>query len=92
MATRKEKYVTLPCDCKCCMFVVCKTVWNDGEINYNLSIMDSYYHNHNTIWGRIKRATQVLFGKPIYYNDAFICGNTYDKLVKDMVELKSFGS
>lgn len=32
----KSKMITLPCDCKCCMFVVEKTMWEDGDINYNM--------------------------------------------------------
>lgn len=71
----KRKIITLPCDCKCCMFVIEKTVWEDGDINYDISIQDSRYdHNYNTIWGRIKRATKILFGKPIYYSDVHLEG------------------
>ena len=33
----KRKIITLPCDCKCCMFVIEKTVWEDGDINYDIS-------------------------------------------------------
>ena len=85
----KSKMITLPCDCKCCMFVVEKTVWEDGDINYNITIQDARYdHNYNTLWGRIKRATKILFGKPIYYNDVYLDGDEkFQKLVKDMDEL-----
>jgi len=81
--------ITLPCDCKCCMFVVEKTIWEDGDINYNITIQDSRYdHNYNTLWGRIKRAASILFGKPIYYNDVYLDGEEiFQKLVKDMDEL-----
>jgi len=35
--------------------------------------------------GRIKRATRILFGKPIYYSDVYLDGEeTFKKLVKDM--------
>jgi len=55
------------------MFVVDKTVWEDGEINYNISVQDSRYdHNYSTLWGRIKSAMTILFGKPVYYNDVYI--------------------
>jgi len=82
----KSKMITLPCDCKCCMFVVEKTMWEDGNINYNISIQDSRYdHNYNTLWGRIKRAARILIGKPIYYSDVYLDGEeTFKKLVKDM--------
>ena len=59
----KSNMLVLPCDCKCCMLVIEKTVWEDGDINYNISVQDSRYdHNYNTLWGRIKRAAKVLFG------------------------------
>jgi len=82
----KSKMITLPCDCKCCMFVVEKTMWEDGEINYNITIQDSRYdHNYNTLWGRIKRAVRILFGKPIYYSDVYLDGEeTFKQLIKDM--------
>ena len=87
----KSKTITLPCDCKCCMFVVEKTVWEDGDTNYNITIQDSRYdHNYNTIWGRIKRAAKILFGKPIYYSDVYLDNeNAFKKLVKDMDELSN---
>ena len=86
---KKTKMITLPCDCKCCMFVVEKTLWEDGDINYNITIQDSrYYHNYNTIWGRIKRATKILFGKPVYYSDVHLEGeDMFRELVKDMDSL-----
>ena len=85
----KSKMITLPCDCKCCMLVIEKTVWEDGDINYNISIQDSRYdHNYNPLWGRVKRAAKILFGKPIYYSDVHFEGEeTFKKLVKDMGDL-----
>jgi len=83
------KMITLPCDCKCCMFLVEKTKWEDGDICYDISIQDSRYdHNFNTVWGRMKRAVKILFGKPIYYNDAHFEGEeAFKKLVADMDDL-----
>jgi hypothetical protein len=50
-----------------------KTIWNDGEINYNIAVQDSRYdHNYTTIWGKIKSAFKILFGKPVYYSDVYI--------------------
>jgi hypothetical protein len=71
------------------MFVVEKTKWADGDINYNISIQDSRYgHNYNTVWGRLKRASKALFGKPVYFNDVYLDGEErYKKLVADMTEL-----
>lgn len=85
----KSKMIVLPCDCKCCMLVIEKTVGEDGDVSYNISIQDSRYdHNYNTVWGRIKRAVKVLFGKPIYYNDLYLEGEEkFHKLVDDMEAL-----
>ena len=55
------------------MLVVEKTIWDDGDVDYNISIQDSRYdHNYTTIWGRIKSAMKLLFGKPVYYSDIYI--------------------
>jgi len=89
---RKEKNVILPCDCKCCMFVIEKTVWEDNAISYNVTVQDSRYgHNYNTFCGRLKRAIKALIGKPVYFNDVYLEGEErYKKLVSDMTELISF--
>lgn len=85
----KSKMIVLPCDCKCCMFVVEKTKWEDGDVSYNISIQDSRYdHNYNTVWGRIKRAATALFGKPVYFNDVYIANEEkFKKLVDDLSKL-----
>lgn len=73
METKQETSVFLKCDCNCSMFVVEKTIWEDGDVNYNITVQDSRYdHNHSTLWGRIKSACKILFGKPIYYSDVYI--------------------
>lgn len=84
-----SKRIVLPCECRCCMFVIEKTAWEDGSIDYDISIQDSRYdHNYNTLWGRIKRAAKVLFGKPIYYNDVYLSEEeTFGALIKDMSSL-----
>lgn len=83
---RKNKMITRPCDCGCCMFVVEKTEWEDGNVDYNISIQDSRYdHDYNTLVGRIKRALKILFGKPIYYSDVYIEGEeAFKELLRDM--------
>ena len=87
--TQKSRRITLPCDCKCCMLVIEKTVWEDGDISYDISIQDSRYdHNYNTLWGRLKRAAKTLFGKPIYYNDVHLEGEEiFQQLVEDINKL-----
>lgn len=86
---RKSKIIILPCDCKCCMFVIEKTQWEDGDISYNITVQDSRYdHNINTVWGRLKRAAKVLFGKPIYYNDVHLEGvERFEQFVQEMQDL-----
>ena len=86
---KQETTVTLKCDCNCSMFVVEKNVWEDGEVNYNITIQDSRYdHNHTTLWGRIKSAFKILFGKPVYYNDVYIDDpEKFKGFVKNLNEL-----
>jgi hypothetical protein len=55
------------------MLVVDKTIWENGEVDYDISVQDSRYdHNYTTFWGRIKTALKILFGKPVYYSDVYI--------------------
>lgn len=85
----KSKMITLPCDCKCCMFVIEKTQWEDGEISYCITVQDSRYdHNINTLWGRLKRAAIALFGKPVYYNDVHLEGkDRFEQFLREMQDL-----
>ena len=70
---KQETMIIQKCSCGCSMLVVEKTVWDDGEVDYDISIQDSRYdHNYTTLWGRIKSAMKILFGKPIYYSDVYI--------------------
>ena len=67
-----------------------KTVWEDGSVNYDLSVLDSRYdHNVNSIFGRLRRAAGVLFGKPVYFNDVYMSEEKFDKLLKDLGELRA---
>jgi hypothetical protein len=69
----KDTIIILKCDCGCSMLVVEKSEWEDGEIDYNISVQDSRYdHNYTTLWGRLKSAMKLLFGKPVYYSDVYI--------------------
>jgi hypothetical protein len=70
---KKEDMIILKCDCGCSMLVAERTEWEDGDIDYDISIQDSRYdHNYTTIWGRMKSAMKILFGKPVYYSDVYI--------------------
>ena len=86
---KKESSVRLKCSCGCSAVVVEKMEWDDGEIDYNVSIQDSRYdHNYSTLWGRIKTASKILFGKPVYYSDVYIDEpEEYRKFVEEMGEL-----
>lgn len=85
MAERRKR-ITLPCDCKCCMLVIEKTAWADGDIHYTISVMDARYdHGCNTLWGRIKGAVSLLFGKPVCYNEIYLEGeDAFRKLADGM--------
>ena len=64
----KRKIITRPCSCRCCMLVIEKTMWEDGDVDYDISLQDSHFdHNYHTLWGRLKRAAKALFGKPVLY-------------------------
>jgi len=86
---KKESSVRLKCSCGCSAVVVEKMEWDDGEIDYDISIQDSRYdHNYTTLWGRIKTAANILFGKPVYYSDVYIDKpEVYRKFVEDLSEL-----
>lgn len=86
---RMRNMIFLPCECKCCMLVIEKDFDSDGDADYLISVQDSRYdHNYNTLWGRLKRAVKVLFGKPVYYNELCLSGEeSFRKLVDDMNQL-----
>jgi len=70
---KQEASVFLKCECSCSMLVVERSAWSDGNVHYNISVQDSRYdHNNTTLFGRIKGALKILFGKPVYYSDVFI--------------------
>ncbi|MDR1051047.1 MAG: hypothetical protein LBP95_08220 [Deltaproteobacteria bacterium] len=75
------------------MFVISKTQWEDGDIDYIIMAQDSRLDDdYNTVWGRIKRAFAVLFEKPVTFNDVFIKEETtFRKLVSDMTALADTG-
>ena len=86
---KKEASVRLKYSCGCSAVVVEKIEWEDGEINFDISIQDSRYdHNYTTLWGRMKTAAKILFGKPVYYSDVCIDKpETFNKFVEDIGRL-----
>ena len=89
MNKTQEFMEILKCDCGCSMLVVEKTVWDNGDIDFDISIQDSRYdHDNTTIWGRIKGAVKILFGKPVYYSDVYIGKpEVYKNFVEKMSKL-----
>ena len=85
MEKHKDELIFLKCRCGCSMFVVEKTVWEDGEVHINITSQDSRYdHANQSFLSRIKGALKILFGKPVYYSDIFIDKENMHKL-KDFV-------
>ena len=84
-----EKIVRVPCDCGCCLMEFTKDVWGEGEVTYDLSVLDSRYdHNINGIFGRLRRAAGILFGKPVYFNDVNMSEEKFDALLKELAQLR----
>lgn len=71
--TTDKRFVILPCDCRCAMMVVERIEWDDGDVDFDISVQDSYYDkSHNSLWGRLRRAAKALVGKPVCFNDVYI--------------------
>ena len=85
----QETRVFLKCECGCSMFVVERSVWSDDDVHYNISVQDSRYdHDNTTLFGRIKGALKILFGKPVYYSDVFIDDpKRFGNLIEQLSEL-----
>lgn len=66
----KEKSLYLPCEDYGETLVINKFI--EDEIEYEISIQDSYLGNKNTLKTRIKHAFQILFKKPVYYADIIV--------------------
>ena len=61
------------CDCGCCWMVFERVEWEDGDVDFNVSVVDSRYdHKANGLLNRIKRAAGALLGKPVHFNDVYI--------------------
>jgi hypothetical protein len=63
-----SKHVSMRCDCLCSTIVFEKFGYDDGDIDYDISFVDSCLDwEINTIWHRIKVAWFMLIRKPVYY-------------------------
>lgn len=87
--TPETKRVIIPCDCRCCALMVEKNIWPDGDIDYDISVVDSRYdHDVNSVFGRIKRAAGVLVSKPVPFNDAYVPGDEeFSSIIDQLTEL-----
>ena len=89
---KQEKNVAIPCDCGCCHFLVTKTIFYDGETDYDISVVDSRYdHGVNSLSGRLRRAFKALFGKTVCFNDVFLQGDErFDEFLDQLHDLRAW--
>ena len=85
----REKYIHVRCECGCSMMEFARIDWEDGDVYYDISVLDSRYdHNVNGIWNRLRRAFGVLVGKPVYFNDVCLNQERFNQLVDRLQELR----
>ena len=85
----KFKNICFRCDDNAEMVVFTKYSYNNGEINYEFTIEDSYCGgDYMGIKGRFKRAWKAFWAKPIYYTGVY-CedGDRMKKFLKDCLDL-----
>ncbi len=84
----KEGYVRVKCDCGCCTLEFRRTEWEDGDVMYDIAVLDSRYdHNVNGIMGRVRGALGVLLSRPVYFNDVTMGQERFDALLDALREL-----
>lgn len=84
-----DKSIFLRCEDKAEMIVFDKFTWNNGEINYEFTIEDSYCGgDYMGIKGRFKRAWRAFWSKPICYTGVY-CEDEerMKKFLQDCLEL-----
>jgi hypothetical protein len=69
----KSKNVYLRCDCHAEMAVFSRYDWDNGGVDYEFTIEDSYCggSDYVGIKGRLKRAWKAFWAKPVYYTGVF---------------------
>lgn len=88
--SKSETYVRVKCDCGCCVIEFARYDWDDGETDYNISVLDSRYdHNVNGLLGRVRRALGVLVGKPICFNDVLMNTDEFDSMLNALADLRN---
>lgn len=69
---KNTKDIYLRCDCHAETVVFSKFEWNDGDVDYELSIEDAYCcGDYMGIKGRFKRAWKAFWAKPLCYNSVY---------------------
>ena len=84
------KSVYVKCDCGCCVLEVSRHEWGEGDVDYDVCVLDSRYdHKANGVWNRIRRAAKALLGKPVYFNDVYLHGDEeFDALIEKLQGLR----
>jgi hypothetical protein len=81
--------IYVPCDCGCCVIEVSRHDWGDGDVNYNLAVLDSRYdHEANGLLNRVRRAVMALFGRRVCFNDVYMTEAAFDDLLSRMADLR----
>lgn len=85
----KNNNIYFRCDDNAETAVFTKHNWNDGEINYEFTIEDSYCGgDYMGIKGRFKRAWRAFWKKPICYTGVYCQdGERMKKFLKDCLDL-----
>ena len=84
-----EKEIYFKCDDRAETVVFSRWEFNDGEVNYEFTIEDSYCGgDYMGIKGRFKRAWHAFWAKPVYYTGVF-CEDKdrMKKFLNDCLEL-----
>ena len=82
--------IYLPCDDQLETLKLDKIIYPEGDIDFNISIVDSYLCNKNPLSTRIKRAFKLLIGKEdIYYADIYVNKNKFESFIKQVINFLS---
>lgn len=70
----KTKEVTIQCEDCAERVVFMRHCWNDGDVDYEINIEDSYCGGgeYTGVWGRLKRAWKAFWAKPVYYSGIYV--------------------
>lgn len=84
-----SKAIFFRCDDKAETVVFNQWIWDEDDINYEITIEDSYCGgDYMGIKGRFKRAWKAFFAKPLCYTGVFTeDGKRMKKFLKDCLEL-----